>query len=402
MANPPFDLLIRAGRAVGLPGGWEGPGAVAVRGDRIAAAGPEIVGSARATLELPDAILLPGLIDLHAHPAREGSIFGVDPDQEILPHGVTTVLSQGDAGAGSWPRYRDTTIAGSRARVRLAINLSIRGEVFSLGCFADRETMDTEACARAIEQDTQRLIWGIAVNVSHQACGATDPREVLGQALIVAERTGRPLLYGMRRPSDWSFAEQLDQLRCGDVVTYCFRREPHCIIEAGRVHPAIRAARSRGILFDVGHGLASFDFPTAEAALADGFPPDTISTDLQARHRGRQPPHSLPRVMAKLRAAGMPETDVFAAVTVHPARILELEGEIGVLSPGACADLTVLAWKEDAAPLEDAHGTQRPGGCWEPLLTVRAGQMIRCFGETAPDDQVWPGQIPQGRQLPDG
>ena len=380
MSDSSFDLLIRAGRVVKPRGASDGPGAVAVRGERIVAIGQDVTGPARVTLAFPHAVLLPGLIDLHAHPACEGSIFGVDPDRECLPHGVTTVLSQGDAGAWSWPRYRETTIQGSQTRVRLAINLSARGEVSSHGCFASLDDIDIEACVRTIEEDHDRLIWGIAVNVSHHACGATDPRVVLRRALLVAGRTGRPLLYGMRRPADWSFAEQTELLRPGDVVTYCYRREPHCIIQDGRVHPAIRAARDRGTLFDVGHGTASFDFPTAEAALADGFPPDTISTDLQARQRGALPPHTLPRVMAKLRAAGMPEADVFAAVTVRPARILGLEGETGVLAPGACADLTVLNWKRDAPPLTDAHGTPRPGGCWESLLTVRAGQVVHAAG----------------------
>lgn len=380
MSTSSLDLLIRAGHIVNPAGGWQGPGAVGVCRDRIAVVGPEVTGPAPITLEFPDGILLPGLIDLHAHPAREGSIFGIDPDRAMLPHGVTTVLSQGDAGAWGWPRYRRTIIQQALTRVRLAINLSARGESSSGGCFADLQDIDIEACVRAIEEDDNRLIWGIAVNASHHACGVTDPREVLRRAVVVAGRTGRPLLYGMRRPSDWPFAEQLELLRPGDVVTYCYRREPHCIVAGGRVHPAIRAARARGILFDVGHGTSSFDFPTAEAALADGFPPDTISTDLQARHRGVQPTHTLPRVMAKLRAAGMPEADVFAAVTSRPAQILGMAGEVGVLAPGACADLTVLRWREDAAPLVDAHGNHRPGGCWEALLTVRAGQVVHAAG----------------------
>src|SRR5262249_18483554 len=93
MSDSSFDLLIRAGRVVNTTGSWDGPGAVAVRGERIAAVGSDVPGPARVTWEFPDAILLPGLIDLHAHPAREGSIFGVDPDRECFPHGVTTVLS---------------------------------------------------------------------------------------------------------------------------------------------------------------------------------------------------------------------------------------------------------------------------------------------------------------------
>ncbi len=199
------------------------------------------------------------------------------------------------------------------------------------------------------------------------------------RALAVAEATGRPLLYGLHEPEEWPYEEQLALLRPGDVVTYCFRREPTPIVVDGRIHPAVREARERGVLFDVGHGMTSFSFPMAEAAIADGFPPDTISTDGYARHAGQTPPHDLPRTMAKLLAAGMSEGEIFAAVTARPARILGLAPEVGQLTIGTCADLTVLAWREDAEPLADADGVVRPGGCWEAVLTVRGGRVV-CGG----------------------
>src|SRR5207237_5125701 len=133
-----------AGRVVGSVEFCDGPGAVAVCGDRIVRIGPDMTGPAWVAREFPDALLLPGLIDLHAHPAREGSRFGVDPDRDILQHGVTTMLSQGDAGASNWPPYRETTIKGSTTRVRLALNLSARGEVSAQGCFA---SLAVESCA---------------------------------------------------------------------------------------------------------------------------------------------------------------------------------------------------------------------------------------------------------------
>ena len=142
------------------------------------------------------------------------------------------------------------------------------------------------------------------------------------------------------------------------------------------MHPSVREARARGVLFDVGHGMQSFDFGQAEAALADGFPPDTISTDQYLRHVGSRPPHDLPRTMAKLLAAGMLEADVFAAVTARPAEILGLGREVGRLTPGSCADVTALRWDSNAAPLVDVNGARRSGGCWEPVLTVRAGQVV--------------------------
>ena len=112
-----YDLIVRAGRVVCPSTGIDGPGSVAVCGDRLVACGANDSGTARETLDFPDATLLPGLIDLHAHPAVEGSKYGVDPDEHFLPRGVTTVLSQGDAGASNLQPYLERTIHGSRMRV---------------------------------------------------------------------------------------------------------------------------------------------------------------------------------------------------------------------------------------------------------------------------------------------
>ena len=220
------------------------------------------------------------------------------------------------------------------------------------------------------------LVWGIAANVSRNAC-VVDPQLVLRRALDVAERTGRPLLYGMRNPPDWPIAEQLALLRTGDVVTYVFRGGEWSIVgEDGRVLPEVREARERGVLFDACHGMKSFSFRVAEADFADGFYPDTISTDQYARHVGSQPQHDLPRTMSKFQAAGMPEHEVFARVGARPAEILHLCGEVGTLAPGACADLTLLANNDSAAPLIDSHEERRPGRCWEATLVVRAGKIV--------------------------
>ena len=80
----PFDLVIHAGRLLCPATGLDGPGAVAVRDGRIAAAGAAVAGPARAVLRLPRALVLPGLVDLHAHPARGESRYGVDPDLHLV------------------------------------------------------------------------------------------------------------------------------------------------------------------------------------------------------------------------------------------------------------------------------------------------------------------------------
>jgi dihydroorotase len=351
------DLLIRAGRVFCAATGRDGPGAVAVRDGRII--NVAMLSPDAEVLEFHDCLLIPGLIDFHAHPARGGSKYGICPDRYMLPTGVTTVLSQGDAGALTWPAYRDDVVRVCRTRIRLALHLSTRGEATAVACFNDPADVDIDACVATLADGGVDL-WGISVNVSRYSSGKTDPRWLVEQALTAAERSGKPLLYGPRETVDWPLAEQLAQLRPGDVVTYCYMKTKNVMEDHTRVHPAAREARARGVLFDVGHGTAAYDDDVARAAIADGFPPDTISSDMYVEHLARAPRHDLPRVMSQVIAAGMPERDAFAAVTVRPAALLGLAGEVGTLAPGACADLAVL---------------RQADGVWQAVQTIRAGQL---------------------------
>jgi dihydroorotase len=375
----PIDLLVTADRVVSPDRGLDGPGAVAIRADRIVAVGPATSVEATRVVDLGDVVLLPGLVDLHGHPDRRssGSKYGVDPDREFLPRGVTTVLSQGDAGAGDWDAYVAATVRPSRTCVRMALNLSYRGEAMAGPALEDAADVDTAACARVARTDPGQ-IWGIAVTTALAVTAHNDPRRVLDEAIAAAELAGIPLLFGSRRETDVSLDEQLARLRPGDVVTYSFSGTPENILDArtGRVRDSVRRARERGILFDIGHGMASFDFRVAETAIADGFPPDTISTDQYRRHVGSVPQHDLPRTISKLIAAGLPELDAFGAATARPAAVLGLDDEIGSFRPRSRADLCALRWNPDPAPLVDTEGSSRPGGCWEPVFVVRAGAIV--------------------------
>ena len=97
-------------------------------------------------------------------------------------------------------------------------------------------------------------------------------------------------MFGVRRASDtvageagpWGLAEQLGMLRAGDLVTYCYSPRSQAtgiVLPSGvGVEPAVSDARERGVLFDTADGGA-MDFSIATAAIAAGFPPDTISSD---------------------------------------------------------------------------------------------------------------------------
>ena len=374
-----YDLVISAGRVVDLDSGLDGPGFVAAQGDRVAAVSVGVDANdppaAHKRLSYPDGVLLPGLVDMHAHPALEGSKYGIDPDVHFLPRGVTTVLSQGDAGARKWPRYRERLIERARTRVRLAINLAASGESNPGPSLGDLAEADVDACVNAI-RDGGDLIWGIAINVAEAVCGDCDPREMLRRAIQAGEATDRPLLVGTRHAEDFPLDELLDQLRPGDVVTYCLHGLIDRIARGGRVLDCVWRARECGVLFDTGHGMGSFDFEVAETVVKEGFLPDTISTDQYRRHVGSSPQHDLPLTVSKLLAVGMRAEDAWPRITSRSAELLGLAGEVGTLAPGSCADLVVLTEAKEEVALRDIGGNERPGRIWSAAAVVRAGEVV--------------------------
>jgi dihydroorotase len=116
-------------------------------------------------------------------------------------------------------------------------------------------------------------------------------------------------------------------LREGDIITHFAHGKPEGALDGSHVHRALLAARDRGVLFDVGHGAASFSFEVVSALLREGFPPDIISTDLHARSADR-PVGSLADCMSKLLGLGMPEEAVLKAVTDTPRAALHLSGPV--------------------------------------------------------------------------
>ena len=99
-------------------------------------------------------------------------------------------------------------------------------------------------------------------------------------------------------------------------------------------------ARERGVLFDLGHGGGSFWFRNAVPALREGFPPDSISTDLHMGSVNAAVLNTL-HTASKCLAMGMPLQEVIYRTTVTPARAIR-RPELGTLSEGAEADVAVL------------------------------------------------------------
>jgi dihydroorotase len=153
----------------------------------------------------------------------------------------------------------------------------------------------------------------------------------------------------------------LAKLRPGDVLTHAFRPFPNAPVTAqGTIKPAVLAARKRGVLFDIGHGMGSFAFKTARAMLANGFLPDTISSDVHALCING-PAHDLVTTMSKFLCLGMGLNDVIRAATETPARAIKRH-DLGTLKVGSLGDATLIRIDEGRFDYVDVTGEHLDGG----------------------------------------
>jgi dihydroorotase len=172
----------------------------------------------------------------------------------------------------------------------------------------------------------------------------------------------------------------LETLRPGDILTHCFSGAPNDagqftnIAQGGKLLPAAVAAKRRGVMFDVGHGGGSFDFTVAEVALAEGVPPDTISSDIHVFSGNSPGQPYLPNVMAKFMALGLSLEQVVTMATATPGKIINRLPKHGTLQVGAPADATVLEVLNGPVEFVDTRNNKRQGKvALRPTNTVVAG-----------------------------
>jgi dihydroorotase len=157
-----------------------------------------------------------------------------------------------------------------------------------------------------------------------------------------------------------SYEEVLARLRPGDVLTHAFRPFPNSpATHQGTVKPEVLDARKRGVKFDIGHGKGSFAFKTARAMLANGFLPDTISSDVH-KLCINGPAFDQVTTLSKFLVMGMALNDVIAASTVNAAMALK-RPELGSLKPGSVGDATILNIKQGRFDYVDVTGEHLEG-----------------------------------------
>src|SRR5258708_8180621 len=165
----------------------------------------------------------------------------------------------------------------------------------------------------------------------------------------------------------------------------------------GKLLDYLKQARHRGVKFDVGHGGQSFVLRNAAPAIAQGFWPDTISTDLHAQSMNALM-MDMPTLLSKFLALGIPLKDTILRATWNPAQEIH-RPELGHISVGAAADVAVWSILRGEFGYGDAYGGRITGS--QRLIsemTLRNGR-IGC-DRPAPAPPAYPNPHPPSRTRP--
>ena len=377
-----LDLLIRGGRVIDPRNEINAVLDVGIADGKVVEVVEQIQESrAKTVVDASGLIVTPGLIDLHAHvffgtepnAYLSNSFTAVPPDGFTFRVGVTTVVDTGGAGWRNFIQFKEQVIDRSQTRVLAMLN--IVGSGMKGGPVEQNvDDMNPELTAQRAQEFSDIVV---GIKVAHYRGEDFGP---VDHAVTAGGLANVPVMvdFGTHEPELSLEALLLRHLRPGDIYTHTYMnvngRLP--IVDSdGMLKPFVSNARARGIVFDVGHGGGSFLFSQAIPAMSQGFPPDTISTDLHTGSMNGGMKDML-NVMSKFLNMGMSIQDVVERSTWNPAQTINRD-DLGHLSIGAVADVAVLRERDGEFGFVDVAGGKLIGDRkFEAELTVRAGQIV--------------------------
>ena len=403
-----FDLVLKGGRVIDPAQGIDGVQDVAIADGKIAAVGRDLSGTGE-TVDVRGALVLPGLIDTHAHVFRHVTgRFGLDADLVGVHSAVTTLVDQGGPSLMTFPAFRSYVVEPTASRVYAFLSAYLVGgmEGHYYPELYGPHGIDVDGTVKAAFAHRD-LVKGIK---AHAEIGGFSRwgMEAFRLSKEISRQAKLPLyihfgqLWALpeggesRIDPDRILPDVLDLLEPGDVLAHPFTRHPGGFVgQDGRVHPVVKEAVARGLKIDVGYG-SHFSFAMAKKVLEAGILPDTLGADMHG-YNTRLPSDapadeahmfagaanfSLTSAMTGLLACGVPLEKLVPMVTCNAAAMLGLADEIGMLRPGAAADVSVLADERGRWVLRDNEGTEVAAErLLRPLFCLRAG---RRFDADAP------------------
>ncbi|MGD0965187.1 MAG: metallo-dependent hydrolase [Candidatus Acidiferrales bacterium] len=339
-----------------------------------AAQGEEV--EAQTTIDARGCLVLPGLIDFHAHLYGGGTESGIHADSALLPMGVTTGVDAGSCGSANYESFVQTVAATSHARIFSFINVSPEGLIVTRYPEELNPQYYDEPRITEIFHRYQGQCLGLKIRLSKEIVGNLGARP-LERTLQIAERLGCSVTVHTTNPPIPP-DEIAGMLRPHDIYCHMYQGTGDTIIGGdGKVRPKLYDARRRGVVFDTANGRKNFCFRVAKTALNQGFLPNIISSDVTRNTLFSDFVFSLPFTMMKFLKLGMSIEEGVAACTSAPARQIGMQGKLGTLAPGAFADVAIFRReKKQPRVVRDDAGDSITVDDWLiPQMTILGGKI---------------------------
>ncbi len=346
-----FDILIRNGEVRDPGRGFRQKADVGIKDGKVAAI--EAAIPAERGIDIVDAggmYVTPGLVDLHAH-VYHSLGFGIEADPLAATSGVTTWVDAGSFAHNQVGAFRKFIVDPAQSR--------IFGYVYLYPTTRNPDEDPIRHVRRNMRRTGESVVANrdILIGVKFQVGSNMNGQWSLEFLKIARELCDE---YDLPLMAHVSFAppetdQVMEYLKPGDVLTHCFNTHSIGILDdAGKIRSSVRDARSRGVLFDVGHGAGSFNFEIARKALDQGFLPDSISTDVYTASING-PVYDMPTTLTKMQHLGMSVDDILIRSTINPAKVVNRIPGMGTLAVGGPADIALLQVEEGDFQLVDSQ-----------------------------------------------
>lgn len=378
-ALPAYDLVLTGGTLLDPAQEIHDRRDIAFKDGLVAEVSERIdAASASTVIDVAGKLITPGLIDIHGHFYHGGNATAVHADENCLSSGTTTGVDAGSAGFQNYLAMRDYVFPAHRTRLLAFLHIGGVGLALNRllgGGLHDMRVIDVDQTADAIK-DNPGFCFGVKVRMHVNAVAYWNAHEVMKAARTVADQSGTRLMVHVSG-TPIPLPEVLEYLGPGDISTHAFNGNPESILDGrGKVRPEARAAAERGVIMDVAHAGVHCDVEVVRAALAQGFLPDTISTDIHNPPPGRTV-YLMNDLVSKFHALGLPLKDAVSAATSRPAQVLGLQDSLGSLALGMTGDAAVFDLREGRFVWHDMAGNTAEGKMrLDTYMTLRDGAVV--------------------------
>lgn len=352
---------------------------VCVDNGAVVSVGPAVTQPADNVIDAEGCYVVPGLIDHHCHLYPLAKI-GLPAEAVCFASGVTTAVDAGSTGCDTFEQHLPF-IRQSKLNIKAYLHVCSTG-LDTLPVLEDVNPAhwNEEGIRRAFEQYGDILV-GLKLRTSAPIVKEWG-YEPLRAMVKLADKLGVSVMVHCTNPPG-EMSELLSILRPGDIMTHMYMKDGSTIVEDGKVKACAHEARARGVLFETADARAHFGLPVAETAIAEGFLPDILASDLTKLSMHLRPTaFNMAMQISKYVELGIPFAKAIELCTVAPARQMGMLDTIGSLTIGHAADVAVFRpfHRENVfgdRPYGNAAQELHTGSTvFQPVLTLKNGDMV--------------------------